>query len=64
MQARSELAHGCGPSPRMADTVFSSVPLAAVGWEMERGKKKGREVKANFDMYPSERFHDLRTLWE
>ena len=36
--------------------------LAAAGWETEKGKKKGRDVKANFDMYPGERSHDLRTL--
>lgn len=50
--------------PRVWQTLSSlQYRLAAVGWEMERGKKKGREVKETFDMYPSERFHDLRTLW-
>lgn len=42
VQARSELAHGCGPS-RVWQTLSSlQYRLAAVGWEMERGKKKGR----------------------
>lgn len=50
--------------PRVWQTLcFSSVPACpAVGWEMERGKKKV-ESEETFDMYPSERFHDLRTLW-